>query len=74
MINRGALDLQVSADGEDEKQQYVNVEDGARGLGTRPSQMSVPARMSASEQKRVGKVYARDDPLDKVVAAEMARI
>ena len=49
MINRGALDLQVSADGEDEKQQYVNVEDGARGLGTRPSQMSVPARVSASE-------------------------
>lgn len=47
-LNRGAIDLQVSGDNEDEKQQYVTVEDG-RGLGTRPSQMSVPARVSASE-------------------------
>ena len=30
--------------------------------------------MSASERKRVGKVYAKNQPLDQVVAAEMARI
>ena len=30
--------------------------------------------MSASEKKRVGKVYNSSDPIDKVVAAEMARI
>ena len=35
--------------------------------------MSIP-QISASEQKRIGKVYARDHPLDQVVATEMARI
>ena len=29
---------------------------------------------SVSEQKRIGKVYAKDAKLDQVVAAEMARI
>ena len=32
------------------------------------------ATLTASEKKRVGKVYQKDQPLDAVVAAEMARI
>ena len=35
-LNRGLIDPQVSGGNEDEKQQYVSVEDGG-GMATRPS-------------------------------------
>lgn len=38
------------------------------------NKLSMMGSVSLDEQRKIGKVYAKDAPLDSVVAAEMSRI
>ena len=51
-----------------------SIDDDARGSYIGASQIKIDSIASQGEARRVGKIYARDAPIDSVVASEMARI